>query len=87
MDPQIVKNVVDEIINVKIESLKARGIIVANYDELLSYLLQAGYTEQEVQEAIVKLTREKQIKCGKFTNGKGWIRDYRTIDRENDLRP
>lgn len=80
MDAQIVKSVILDIINSKIEILKARGIIVANYDELLLRINRMGYTEAEIRPAIVELVRTKQAKAGKFADGKGWIRDYRTID-------
>lgn len=81
MDARIVKDTILDIINRKIEILKARGIIVVNYDELILRLQRAGYTEQEVQRSIVELVRTKQVKAGKFSDGKGWIRDYRSIDK------
>jgi hypothetical protein len=87
MDAQIVKDLVNDIINRKVEILKARGIIVVNYDELLSRLNQMGYSEEEVKPAIVKLVRNKECKAGKYADGRGWIRDYRYIDQQDDLRP
>lgn len=82
MDARIVKDYILDIIDRKIEILKARGIIVALYDELLTRLLRAGYSESEVQQAIKELVRSKQAKAGKFADGKGWIRDYRDIDNQ-----
>lgn len=82
MDARIVKDYILDIIDRKIEILKARGIIVASYDELLTRLLRAGYSESEVQQAIKELVRSKQAKAGKFADGKGWIRDYRNIDNQ-----
>lgn len=87
MDAQIIKDLVNDIINRKVEMLKARGIIVVDYDELLIRLNRMGYTEQEVRPAIVELVRNKEVKAGKYADGKGWIRDYRNIDRQDDLRP
>lgn len=82
MDARIVKDYILDIIDRKIEILKARGIIVALYDELLTRLLRAGYSESEVQQAIKELVRNKEAKAGKFADGKGWIRDYRNIDNQ-----
>lgn len=87
MDAQIVKSLVIDIINSKVEILKARGIIVVDYDELLTRLKRMGYTEEEVRPAIVELVRNKEVKAGKYADGRGWIRDYRYIDRQDDLRP
>lgn len=87
MDAQIVKDVVLSIIDTKIESLKERGVIVANYNEVLRYLQRVGYSEYEVQQAIRQLVSEHSIKAGKFEDGRGWLRDYRQIDRqEHDLQ-
>ena len=80
MDARIVKDTILDILNRKIEILKARGIIVVNYDELLR-LNRMGYSEEEVRPAIVELVRTKQVKAGKYADGKGWIRDYRNIDK------
>ena len=85
MDARIVKDCILDIINMKIEIIKARGIIVANYDELLIRLIRAGYTEGEVQTAIRQLVREKQVKAGKYADGKGWIRDYRNVDDQEEI--
>lgn len=96
MNAQVVFDTINDIIHDKVESLLSRGIIVANYDELLRSLERQGYTEDEIKVAIVELVRAKQIKTGKFYHGKdadgkdiykGWLRDYRDIDREDDLRP
>lgn len=81
MDPRIVKDTILDILNRKIEILKARGIIVVNYDELLLRLNRMGYSEEEIRPAIVELVRTKQAKAGKYADGKGWIRDYRNIDK------
>lgn len=81
MDARIVKDTILDILNRKIEILKARGIIVVNYDELLLRLNRMGYSEEEVRPAIVELVRTKQVKAGKYADGKGWIRDYRNIDK------
>lgn len=87
MDARIVRDVVIDIVNKKIDDLKKRGIIVANYDELL-YRLQ-GYSEAEIQAAIIELVRAKMIKTGKFYHGKdengndirkGWLREIRDFD-------
>lgn len=81
MDARIVKDTILDILNRKIEILKARGIIVVNYDELLLRLNRMGYSEEEVRPAIVELVRTRQVKAGKYADGKGWIRDYRNIDK------
>lgn len=81
MDARIVKDTILDILNRKIEILKARGIIVVNYDELLLRLNRMGYSEAEVRPAIVELVRTRQVKAGKYADGKGWIRDYRNIDK------
>lgn len=87
MDAQIVKDVVLSITDTKIEKLKEQGVIVADYNEVLRYLQRLGYSEHEVQEAIRQLVREHSIKAGKFGDGRGWLRDYRQIDRqEHDLQ-
>lgn len=82
MDARIVMDAIERIVYGKVQALIDKGIIVANYDELLARLQQMGYTEQEVREAIVTLVRTKQAKAGKFSDGRGWIRDFRQIDRE-----
>lgn len=96
MDARIVRDIINDIIDKKVYKLKARGIIVANYDELLYRLLPSGYTEDEVKAAIIELVRTKTIKTGKFYHGKddngndiwkGWLREFRDIDRQDDLRP
>lgn len=97
MNAQIVFDAVKDIINGKIEDLLRRGIIVASYDELLRSMERIGYfNEDEVKKAIVELVRNKQIKTGKTFMGKdadgndtfkGWLREYREIDKQDDLRP
>lgn len=87
MDARIVKDVVLDIINRKVEILKERGVFVVNYDELLTRMMRMGYTEEEMQTAIRTLVREKEIKAGKYADGKGWLRDYRRMDKYDDLRP
>lgn len=84
MDEQIVKDYILDDINRQIEILKARGVIVAMYHRILERLLLAGYSEAEVQSAIIRLVRDKEIKTGKFADGTGWLRDFRNCDR-NDL--
>lgn len=87
MDAQIVKDVVLSIIDTKIEKLKEQGAIVAGYNEVLRYLQRLGYSEHEVQQAIRQLVGDKSVKCGKFSDGRGWLRDYRQIDRQqHDLQ-
>lgn len=87
MDARIVRDVVIDIVNKKVEDLKKRGIIVANYDEVL-YRLR-DYSEAEIQSAIIELVRTKSIKTGKFYHGKddngndiwkGWLREIRDFD-------
>lgn len=82
MDSQIVKDYILDDINRQIEILKARGVIVAMYDRILKRLLLAGYSEAEVQSAIRILVREKEVKAGKFSDGRGWLRDFRHIDKQ-----
>lgn len=82
MEAQIVKDLILDIIDRKIEILKERGIIVATYDELLLRLNRMGYTEDEVKSAIIRLVKEKEIKTGKFANNTGWLRDFRNCDRQ-----
>lgn len=81
MDAQIVKDFILDDINRQIEILKARGVIVAMYNRILKRLLLAGYSEAEVQSAIIRLVRDKEIKTGKFADGTGWLRDFRNIDK------
>lgn len=89
MDSRIVKDAIDSIIRNKINDLLNRGIIVANYDELLNRLANLGYTEEDIKPAIVELVQTKQIKTGKTFIGKdeqgrdmykGWLRDRRALD-------
>ena len=96
MDAQIVKDAVLSIIREKVDFALARGIYRANYDEVLRRLAHFGYSEEEIRPAIVELVRTKQLKTGKTPDGvddngqpkmKGWLRDYREIDKEDDLRP
>lgn len=87
MDAQIVFDVVDDIIKAKIEWARKKGIYRANYDELVNRLTMCGYSEAEIQTAIRELVATKRIKCGKDDSGKGWLRDYREIDKNDDLRP
>lgn len=87
MDAQIVFDVVDDIIKAKIEWARKKGIYRANYEELVGRLTMCGYSEAEIQTAIRELVASKRIKCGKDDSGKGWLRDYREIDKNNDLRP
>lgn len=97
MNAQIVYDAVIDLINGKINDLLRRGIIVAGYDELLRSMERLGYyNEDEIKAAIVELVRNKQLKTGKTFMGKdangndtfkGWLRDYREIDRQDDLRP
>lgn len=87
MDARIVKDIILDIIDRKIEILKERGVFVVKYDELLLRLNRMGYTEEEIRSAIVTLVRSKEIKAGKFADGEGWVRDYRNIDNANDIRP
>lgn len=82
MDAQIVRDLVLDIINSKIEILKERGVFVVNYEELLTRLNRMGYTEDEIRLAITKLVKEQQLKCGKYADGKGWLRDFRRMDKE-----
>lgn len=83
MDAQIVRDLVLDIINSKIEILKERGVFVVNYEELLTRLNRMGYNnEGEIQLAITKLVKEQQLKCGKYADGKGWLRDFRRMDKE-----
>lgn len=82
MDAQIVKDYILDDINRQIEILKARGVIVAMYDRILKRLLLAGYSEAEVQSAIRILVREKEVKAGKFADGRGWLRDFRHVDKQ-----
>lgn len=82
MDARIVMDAIERIIYGKIQKLIDRGIIVANYDELLGKLIPIGYSEDEIREAIVELVKTRQAKAGKFEDGRGWIRDFRQIDRE-----
>jgi Holliday junction resolvasome RuvABC DNA-binding subunit len=81
MDSRIVKDTVVAIVNRKIDELKARGVIVANYDEVLRSLNRMGYSEAEVQDAIRQLVANKEIKAGKFSDKRGWLREYRECDR------
>lgn len=82
MDAQIVRDLVLDIINRKIEILKERGVFVVNYEELLTRLNRMGYNEDEIRLAITKLVKEQQLKCGKYADGKGWLRDFRRMDKE-----
>ena len=82
MDAQIVKAMILDDIHRQIEILKERGVFVAMYKRILDRLLKAGYTEAEVQSAIIKLVRNKEIKTGKFADGSGWMRDFRHIDKQ-----
>lgn len=84
MDAQIVKDYILDDINRQIEILKARGVIVAMYNRILQRLLLAGYSEAEVQSAIIRLVRDQEIKTGKFADGTGWLRDYRNIDKQEE---
>jgi hypothetical protein len=84
MDAQIVKDFILDIINAKIEVIKARGVFSASYDELLLRLGRMGYNEDEVRAAIIKLVKNKEIKTGKFADGTGWLRDYRNIDKQEE---
>lgn len=81
MNAQIVKEVVLDIIERKIEILKERGVFVADYAELLLRLNRIGYTEDEVRAAIIELVKAKELKTGKYADGKGWLRDFRNMDR------
>lgn len=81
MNPQIVFDVVLDLIDEKIEWAKRRGIYRANYEELEKRLLLCGYTQQEIQDAIRILVKEKKLKCGRDDSNKGWLRDYREIDK------
>lgn len=81
MISHIVKDLILDIINTKIEILKARGVFTASYDELLHRLIRMGYSEDEVKAAIIKLVKNKEIKTGKFADGTGWLRDFRNIDK------
>lgn len=87
MNPQIVFDVVLDLIVEKIEWAKKRGIYRATYKEVETRLLACGYTKEEIQDAIRILAHEKKLKCGKDASGKGWLRDYREIDKNDDLRP
>lgn len=83
MDAQIVRDLVLDIINSKIEILKERGVFVVNYEELLTRLNRIGYKDEgEIRLAITKLVKEQQLKCGKYADGKGWLRDFRRMDKE-----
>lgn len=81
MDAQIVKDFILDIINAKIEVIKARGVFSASYEELLLRLGRMGYNEDEVKVAIIQLVKNKEIKTGKFADGTGWLRDFRNIDK------
>lgn len=83
MDAQIVRDLILDIIARKIEILRDRGVFVVNYDELLTRLNRMGYVdEDEIKRAIAKLVAEKQIKCGKYADQKGWLRDFRHMDKQ-----
>ena len=83
MDAQIVRDLILDIIARKIEILRERGVFVVNYDELLTRLNRMGYVdEDEIQCAIMKLVAEKQIKCGKYADQKGWLRDFKQMDKQ-----
>ena len=86
MNPQIVKDIVDDIIRTKAQRLIDDGIIVANYEEVRKMLLLSGYSEVEIQNAIRELVNSKLIKCGKHYHGKdeqgqpiykGWLRSFK----------
>jgi hypothetical protein len=79
-DSKTVSDLIDE----KIEWAKRRGIYRANYEELEKRLLLCGYTQQEIQDAIRILVKEKKLKCGRDDSNKGWLRDYREIDKTGD---
>lgn len=91
MNPQIIKDVVDDIIKVKAEGLITQGIILATYEELSKRLMMCGYTEAEIKAAIVELVQAKQLKTGKHYHGKdeygepiykGWLRKfYKHLDQ------
>lgn len=81
MIAQIVKDLILDIINTKIEIIKARGVFTASYEELLLRLNRMGYSEDEVKAAIIQLVKNKEIKTGKFADGTGWLRDFRNIDK------
>lgn len=84
MNPQIVKDTIAAIIDDKIYKLKNRGVIVANYDELVSRLMTVGYSEVEIQHAIIDLRKTGDIRTGKYQDGKGWLREIREIDKKTD---
>ncbi|MCM1301966.1 MAG: hypothetical protein NC226_09630 [Bacteroides cellulosilyticus] len=84
MNPQIVKDTITAIIDDKIYKLKNRGVIVANYDELVHRLTMVGYYETEIQHAIVDLRKAGVIRTGKYQNGKGWLREIREMDKTTD---
>lgn len=83
MNESIVKDVVLDIINRKIEILREQGVFAATYPELLSRLNRLGYNdESEIQVAIAKLVNDKQLKCGKYADKTGWLRDFRNMDKQ-----
>lgn len=84
MNSQIVKDTIAAIIDDKIYELKNRGVIVANYDELVHRLTTVGYSEAEIQHAIIDLRKTGDIRTGKYQDGKGWLREIREIDKITD---
>lgn len=83
MNPRIVQDLIASIIDEKVQKLKNRGIIVADYDELVQRLTRIGYTESEIRQAIIELRNSNSIKTSKFSNGCGWLRELRQIDIAN----
>lgn len=80
MNPQIVKDTIAAIIDDKVYKMKNRGVIVANYDELLHRLTTAGYSESEIKRAIIQLRDTGAIRTGKYRDGRGWLREIREMD-------
>lgn len=80
MNSLIVKDTIASIIDDKVYKLKNRGVIVANYDEVLHLLTAAGYSESEIKRAIIELRDTGAIRTGKFRDGRGWLREVREMD-------
>lgn len=84
MNPRIVQDLIASIIDEKVQKLKNRGIIVADYDELVQRLTRIGYLESEIRQAIIELRNSNSIKIGRFSDGRGWLRELRQIDMADE---
>ncbi len=82
MKREIVLDAIRDIIRVKIDRLKTRGVIQARYDELCHRLSLSGYEEREIRRAITELRDAREIRCRKI-GGVGYLREVEECDERD----